>query len=1233
MRALARPFRLVAITGLLVVAASCNRRSEPAWQQEAGYRWRELAVSGLRPGFTSMPAGRSGVRFQNEVSEATLVGNRILGQGAGVALGDVDGDGRVDVYLARTEGCNALYRNRGDWKFEDITERAGVGACDRHSSGAAFADVDGDRDLDLIALATTGPNAVFTNDGRGVFTEQRGAGLDSTGRGATTLTMADVDGSGRLALYIANYKAYNVDDSVPPQRRAFNQMVRQTADGRYEIVPEHQREYKVVMRPDLGGLRMSQRAEPDEFYTSDGSGRFTRIPVAGDRFRDASGQPTAEPGESFTLGATFADLNGDRAPDLFVANDFEDTDELWFNDGRGSFTRAPWTSMRQTSNSSMGVDIADVNGDGRQDIFETDMLANDPRRLKTQIPTHTAFPKKPGDMALQLQQQRNALFVNRGDATFAELSQYAGVAASGWSWGTMFVDVDLDGWQDILVANGHLWDIMDADVQEGLQNRLNEVQWQRLRWQFPPLKLRNVALRNRGDLTFQDAGATWSFGTEEDLSHALASADLDGDGDQDVVVNRLRDPALLMRNDSPAARVLVRLVGDVPNTRAVGARVRLTGGATPLQEHEVRVGGLYMSHSDYALSFAMGSAKSATLTVEWRDGRRSVIEGVQPDREYEITTAGATSPAPLPDTAATPLFADVSSQLGGHRHVENDFDDWDRQFLLPNALSMLGPGVSWFDIDRDGREELIVGTGKGGTLGVFRNVRGALAPNPSRGPVAPLDFTTVLGFAESGRTSLLAGVSTWESRSDEERVAQPAVVGIAASGGRVASAVQPVIPSHESATGPIALADYDGDGRLDMFVGARALPMGYPQPVTSGLFRNEAGRFVIDTVNSALLRDIGLVSSATFTDLTGDGYPELLVAREWASIALFVNDGNGRYRDASEAWGLAGLTSRWNGIATGDLNGDGLLDIVATSWGRNLVASTDSANPLTLVYGPFGARGEIETLWGRRDARVGGVVPFNSYARVRTAVPDIVSRVNSFAAYADASVERVLGPAMSATRRVEARTLDHTLFMNRGGRFEAMPLPAESQWAPAFYAGIADFDGDGAEDVFLSQNFSPTTVGEPRYDAGRSMLLRGDGKGGLAPLSGTTSGIAVYGDGRGAAYADFDGDGRLDLAVSQNGAATLLYQNRTAKPGLRVRLVGPASNPDAIGATMRLEYANGAGPLREVQAGSGYWSQNGAVQVLGMSSAPTYVLVRWPGGGEIRMAVPAGAKEVTIRHP
>ena len=1233
---MSRRFTLALGVAVCTAMAACRDAAKPtpAWHQEQGYRWRELELESGESGFTEMAGSKSGIQFQNEVSDSVLLGNRILGQGAGIALGDVDGDGLVDVFLGKTQGCSALYRNRGGWKFEDITKTAGVGACDRHTTGTAFADIDGDGDLDLVLLATNGPNAIFVNDGKAHFAEHRSdLGLDSTGRGGTTIAMADVDGDGDLDLYVANYNEYNVDDSIPPQQRAFNQMVRQTGPNTYEIAPEHRRQYKLVMRPDMGGLRMSQRGQPDDFYLNDG-GRFTRVPVTAGRFRDTTGKPIAEEAESFTLDAKFVDMNGDGAPDLYVANDFEDNDQLWINDRHGNFTLADWRSQRQTSNSSMGVDVADVNGDGRPDLFEVDMMANDSRRARTQIPTHTALPKKPGEaeMQRQLQQQRNTLFINRGDGTFGEVGMSAGVDASGWSWGAMFMDVDLDGWQDLLIANGHLWDIMDADVQEGLQNRLTAVQWQRTRWEFPPLKLKDVAFRNKGDGTFEDVSATWRFGLEDDISHTLASADLDGDGDLDVVVNRLRSPARVLRNDASAARVAVRLIGDAPNTRAVGATIRLIGGAVPMQQHEVSVGGIYLSHSDYAASFAMGKADSATIEVAWRDGRRTTIGGVRPNRLYEITMATAkpaTGDSSSGAATANALFEDVTPELGGHVHAEDAFDDWDRQFLLPNALSQSGPGVTWFDLDRDGAEDLIIGAAKGGRLGVFHNERGRLVSR-AQGPVADADMTTVLGMADASGVRIAAGVSSWQLRSVPDMQALPSVVSVKTTRGALAARTETLIPSHESATGPLALADIDGDGDLDLFVGSRAVPMAYPRPASSGIFRAENGKFVLDTANIAALRDIGMVSSATFADINGDGYADLLLAREWSSILLLLNDGKGRFTAAPDSWGLAKWTSRWNGVATGDLDGDGRLDVIATSWGRNTAMQADSAHPLVMLHGPFGAAGEEEMILARNDPRVKGLAPLTSYARMRVAVPDIVNRVKTFGAFADATVEQILGPAMRDVKRMQVVTLDHMVFMNRGNHFDAAPLPRDAQLAPSFYAGVADFNGDGAEDVFLAQNFYPTAVGTPRYDAGRGLLLAGDGHGALTAMDAQRSGILVYGDQRGAAYADYNADGRLDLVVSQNAGATRLFRNRTAKSGLRVRVKGAAGNPDGVGVQMRVVYGDRMGPVREIQAGSGYWSENGAVQVFGLSSTPTSIWVRWPGGAVSQTPVAAGAKEVVV---
>jgi hypothetical protein len=1190
-----------------------------------------------------MEGARTGIRFENTVSDSVLRGNRMVGQGAGVALGDVDGDGLVDVFFARTEGPNALYRNLGEWRFEDVTERAGIAAPDRYSSGAAFADLEGDGDLDLILLATTGPNAIFVNDGTGRFAEHgRDIGLDTTGRGGTTVAMADVDGDGDLDMYVANYKPYHLEDSVPPQRRSFSQMVRQVGPNRFEVVPELRSEYKLVNRPDMGGVRVTMRAEPDHFYLNEG-GRLSKVALTSDRFRDADGRRVTAESESFTLAVRFADLNNDGAPDLYVVNDFEDPDQLWYNDGRGGFRLADWRAQRQLSNSSMSVDVGDVDGDALPDLFVVDMLSNDSHRLKTQMPTHTPLPKRPGDLETQLQQQRNTLFMNRGDGTFGEAAMYAGVQASGWSWSTMFLDVDLDGWQDILIATGHLWDVMDADAQERLQNRFTGVQWQRLKWEYPALPLKNVAFRNRGDLSFDDMSEKWRFGEEEDISHTLASGDLDGDGDLDVVVNRLRSPGLVLRNDGAAPRVAVRLVGRAPNTRAVGAKIRLIGGAVPIQEREVTVGGLYMSHSDYAVAFAMGESDSAKFVVEWRDGSSSVVEHVRPNRLYEITPrapAGPTGIDPRTGNASAgradagsvdpepALFEDATPELRGHAHTDPVFDDWERQFLLPNSLSQLGPGVAWFDHDRDGDEDLIVGTGRGGRLGTFRNERGRLVPATAPGPVAQMDLTGIVGMAVGGDSRLVAGMSSWE-QSPKDTGEVSGAVSIAWRSGSLAATADALVPAHGSATGPLALGDVDGDGDLDLFVGGRALPGLYPRAASSRLFRNSEGSFTADSVNSAALDGVGLVSAALFADVDGDADADLLLAREWDSILLLVNAG-GRLIPASAQWGLDRWTNRWNGIAAGDLNGDGRLDLVATAWGRNTITSADSTRPLVLLYGPFGSAGEDQMLLARHDPRIGGLAPLNSYPRVRLAVAGVIDRLPTFAAYADATIDRVLGSYAPRVERRSVITLDHMAFMNRGGTFDAVALPTEAQLAPAFHASIADFDGDGAEDVFLSQNFYPTAVGLPRYDGGRGLLLTGDGSGALTPMPGTRSGVLVYGDQRGAAHADIDGDARLDLVVTQNSALTRLFRNRGAAPGLRVRLNGPESNPDGVGSQVRVVYGDRMGPVREVHAGSGYWSQNGAVQVFGLSGTPTAVWVRWPGGSETREPVRAGAREVTV---
>ncbi|MGH7528866.1 MAG: FG-GAP repeat domain-containing protein [Gemmatimonadales bacterium] len=1219
-------------------AIGCSESpSPPQWHQESGYRWRELAVPRRgRDGFRQLAPSRTGIDFTNRVTADQIIENEHVLNGSGVAIGDVDGDGRADIYLARLDGPNALYRNLGEWRFADVAPQAGVAAGDRFSTGAALADTDGDGDLDLVLTSLGGPNSLFINQGGGVFHEHPDAGLAST-LGSTTAALADIEGDGDLDLYVANYKRKSVRDIYPPAVRAFDQVVQQVGE-RYVIRPEFREHYRVVMQHDR--VMRIEIGEPDQLYVNDGSGRFTRVPFTDGRFRDEDGAPLAAPPADWTLAARFHDIDGDGDPDLFVCNDFESPDLVWINDGAGRFRLADPRSIRTTSQSAMAVDFADIDRDGDVDIFEVDMLDPHSGRRKTQVPPVAPDQPALGDVAGRVQSPRNILLINRGDGSFAEAARYAGVAASGWSWSALFLDVDLDGYEDILIGTGHAYDFLDADTHRRLQRRSLDAAWRRTRLLFPRLDLPNRAFRNRGDRTFEDLTEPWGFGREPDVSHGMAAGDLDGDGDLDIVLNRLGRPAAVLRNESTRPRIAVRLRGRPSNTRGVGAVIRVSGGPVPEQSKEVTAGGLYLSSAEPVSMFAAGDGDDLSITVHWRSGRRSVVPGARPNRFYEIAEPAGAAPehAAEPADAATaqPFFMDVSNRID-HRHVEREYRDFGRQPLLPNRLSELGPGVAWSDIDRDGDPDLLVGTGRGGRLAVYRNGGGRFTRVTLRMDAAPLDQSAIVALPAPAGTALLVGQMNYEAESPAAARMAAAVLrldlGAPAIDGRdLVPRVSTAVPGEESSTGPLALADYDGDGDLDLFVGGRVLPARYPTPASSRLYRNQDGRFVLDSLNSALLRRLGLVSGAAFSDMDGDGDPDLLLAVEWGPLRFFSNDA-GRFQDATAAHGLDRYRSRWNGITTGDFDEDGRLDIVATSWGRNTSPQPTERHPLFLYYDDFDGNGITDVVTAQYDPRVEAVAPLRGFQELALAIPPVGRRIGSFSQYAEADLQEVLGPGAEQAAIVETNSLEHMLLLNRGGAFDAVPLPGEAQLAPAFYAGVADFDGDGHEDVFLTQNFSATVSGASPYNAGRALWLSGDGTGRLTAVPGHVSGIAVYGDQRGAALADFDEDGRVDVAISQNANRTMLYRNRGATPGLTVHLVGPAGNPDAIGATMRLVYGRRRGPARDVKAGSGYWSLDSPVAVLGIRKPPTALWVRWPGGAESTTPLRPATRQVTVRAP
>jgi hypothetical protein len=829
-----------------------------------------------------------------------------------------------------------------------------------------------------------------------------------------------------------------------------------------------------------------------------------------------------------------------------------------------------------------------------------------------------------------VQVNRNTLLLGSDDGVWVEAAQQAGLHASGWSWGTEFVDVDLDGHQDLLIATGHLWNAMDADTGNRLRRTQTGADWQDVMNLFPPLRLRNRAFRNLGDGTFELVEGAWGWDRGEDISHGFATADLDGDGDLDVVVNRLGDPALVLRNDSKAARLAVRLVGMAPNTGAVGAKIRVLGGPVD-QVREIGAGGLYLSHSDGLQSFATGSASSLTIEVTWRSGHRTVVEA-EPNRLYEITEVpndeARAAPTRSSVASAGPLFEDHRGALA-HTHVDRPFDASTTQPLIPRDLSRLGPGITWTDGDGDGDPDLVVGTGAGGAVAYFENRNGTLR-RAAAGSTFDYDVTTLLPEPE-GR-SLLVGVANYEAPSPSAAVGVPTAVSIAL-GLRGPGTPIPTLSSDGSSTGALASADVDGDGDLDVFVGGRVYATAYPLPPTSRLFKREPdGSLVYDSVASAPFSSVGLVSGVTFTDIDGDADPDLVIATDWGPPRLFINNG-GQFVESTRSWGLSPYLSWWNGVTAGDLDGDGRMDLVLTSWGLNTGLEPSADRPLLGYWGDFDRNGTLDFLLAARDDRIGAVAPLASLGRLSRGLPYVrLQTTTTYRAYADASIGQVLGPAIASGQVSEITTLQHMIFLNRGDRFEPHALPAAAQHAPAFHASIADFDGNGHEDLLLTQNFFPNPLGAERFDAGRGLLLLGDGSGHLVPQTASQSGIALRGDQRGAAVADYDGDGRVDIAIAQNNGPTVLLHNRRGRRGVRVRLQGATVNPHGIGATVRVVYADGLGPARELRLGSGYWSVDDPVAVLGLRAEPRAIEVRWPDGVVQRVDITTDQLDVTVER-
>ena len=1041
--------------------------------------------------FEQMPSQRTGINFANRVIDSAgcnIFNFRNFYNGAGVGIGDINNDGLPDILFTSNQGDNVLYLNRGNWQFEDITARAGIKGIHRWHTGVSMADVNGDGWLDIY-ISNSGDvrgeesaNELYINQHDNTFKEQaKEYGLADGGIG-TQAVFFDYDGDGDLDCFVLN------NSFRPIGSFGYDRHIRNIRSAR-------------------GGHRL---------YRNDHH-----------HFVDVSEQAGIYGSEiGFGLGVTVGDLNNDGWPDMYVSNDFFEKDYMYINQHDGTFKEVIDRATGHVSLASMGSDMVDINNDGWLDIFTTDMLPEGDRRLKmtTKFDDYDVNNMKLGnDFHHQLEQ--NCLQLNNGDGTFSEIADLAGVEATDWSWGALSFDMDDDGWKDIFVCNGIAKDLTNQDFLSYFGNDQTRegvikggFNYRDFIDKIPVTPIANYAFHNDGGLHFTDLSGMLGLGALS-FSNGAAYGDLDGDGDLDLVVNNENAPAFVYRNMSVEKLhhhyLNIRLRGQAPNTMGVGARVTLyTGSGMQMLEAAPLRG--FESCSDPLLHFGLGDGmRLDSVVVRWPDRRVQIVQHLRPDTVLVLSQAmaGALRAAPV-ERSLPSLFVNVTDSVisGNIRHRENGFVDFHQERLIPKMLSTEGPRLAVADVNGDGLEDFFMGGARGDTAKLFlQRADGHFEPSPQYAFARDMDQEDAGAafFDADGDGDMDLVVA---SGSGEAGMADNSYVRLYINDGngnftRGFSGWPPVSLNASC----VCVGDVDGDGKQDVFIGARSVPMAYGKAPHSVLLRN-MGRGRFEDVTGALCPELavsGMVTAAAIRDMDGDGRNELVVAGDWMPVTIW------RWADGrlSQRLVLEGSSGWWNCLTIADLNGDGRPDIVAGNTGLNTKTRADPQHPAKLYTGDINRNGgsECVAVYYKSD---GQAYPFNLLGDMVAQMPWLKKRFLYFRDYAGLPVEKVFTrEELAATTQLEATQTQSCVFINRGDKgFEMHPLPQRVQFAPVYAALATDLDGDGRQDLFMAGNFFGLKPETGRYDAGYGFTLLGRRGGGYEYLPNIRSGLFIQGE-------------------------------------------------------------------------------------------------------------------------